>query len=732
MPNTPRIFQVAVAAPLYQSFDYLAPESGFDARPGVRVSVPFGRRQTVGVLLGTADTSDVPRARLKRVTAVLDEEPILSPGLQKLLIWAAGYYHHPLGEVLHAALPVLLRQDRPARAAGERIWRATEAGAQIALDELKRAPARRRVLEALRAVPALREPELESVSPRWRDAIKALAASGLVRPEYRDCLGVAPTARDVPPTLNAAQQTATATLAAAEGFRSFLLHGVTGSGKTEVYLHAIDRILAQGRQVLVLVPEIGLTPQLLARFRRRFAVPIATLHSGLTEPERLCAWLMARAGKAAIVIGTRSAVFAPFADLGLIVVDEEHDASFKQHEGFRYHARDVAVMRAASERIPIVLGSATPSLESLRRARAGDYTLLHLPDRTGTARMPEVRLLDMRRLKADQGLSHPLREAIAACLGRGEQVLLFLNRRGFAPVWMCHGCGWTAPCARCDARLTYHRRSDTLRCHHCGAEQAVVAQCPSCHGRELHALGEGTERVEVALEKYFPAARIERIDRDSTRRKGALESKLERVHSGAANLLVGTQMLSKGHDFPNVTLVGVLNADQGLYSADFRSGERLFQQILQVSGRAGRADKPGEVIIQTWHPEHPIFHALARHDFDGFASYALDERREARYPPYTYLALLRAEAVKPGLALAFLTEAHGYAHRLNEDTIEVMDPAPAPMERRAGRFRAQLLVQSTDRKRLHGFLDAWVVALVASAQAKRVRWSLDVDPIDLY
>ncbi len=687
----------------------------------------------IGVLIGTSNKSDVARGRLKRVAAVLDTQPLLPASLIKLLQWAAHYYHHPFGEVVHAAMPVLLRAGRPAIATGERIWRITPAGAQADLDQLTRAPAQRRVLEALRRAPGLRDQDFEAISRSWRQALKTLSARNFVIAEQLDCLATVSTPFETPHTLTDAQQRAADAISVADGYHCFLLHGVTGSGKTEVYLRAIQRALAQERQVLVLVPEIGLTPQLVARFRRRFAAPIAVLHSGLNEQERLCAWLMARSGDAAIVLGTRSAVFVPLANPGLIIVDEEHDASFKQHEGFRYHARDVAIMRASREGIPIVLGSATPALESLKHAREGHYTLLDLPQRTGSARMPEVRLLDMRRLKPDQGLSHPLRQAIAERLARAEQVLLFLNRRGFAPVWMCYACGWTAPCERCDARLSFHKRSGRLHCHHCSAEHALIEQCPSCHGSELHALGEGTERVEAALEKYFPDARIERIDRDSTRRKGSLEAKLERVQSGAANLLIGTQMLSKGHDFPNVTLVGVLNADHGLYNADFRSPERLFQQIMQVSGRAGRADKPGEVLIQTWHPEHPIFAALARHDFHGFADYALAERSATRYPPYSHLALLRAETAKPGLALSFLAEAHAAALKLNRDrTLEVMDPSPAPMERRAGRFRAQLLVQSLERKRLHLFLEAWVAQLIESKLAKRVRWSLDVDPVDLY
>ena len=508
---------------------------------------------------------------------------------------------------------------------------------------------------------------------------------------------------------------------------------MTGSGKTEVYLNVIQQVLAQGKQALVLVPEISLTPQLVGRFERRFSARIAVLHSGLNDQERLNAWLAAREGKAPIVLGTRSAVFTPLKDPGLIVVDEEHDASYKQQDGFRYSARDVAVMRAARGKIPIVLGSATPSLESLKQAREGAYTLLELPDRTGGAGMPDVRLLDMRRLKLSEGLSPPLREAIAARLAKGEQSILFLNRRGFAPVWMCFDCGWVAPCRRCDAQLTLHQKRQKLLCHHCGAEQEMALRCPSCRGENLHPLGEGTERVEGALRKFFPQARIERVDRDSTSRKGALEEKLRRVHEGEADILVGTQMLSKGHDFPNVTLVAILNADQGLYGTDFRSSERLFQLIMQVSGRAGRADKPGEVLIQTWHPGHPLFGALQRHDFHGFADFALTERRETGYPPFSHLTLLRAESPVNGAALKFLQEAHALALRLSPgENVNILEPLPAPMERRAGRYRAQLLVQSSSRAPLHAFLGQWVAELTEANFSKKVRWSLDVDPVDMY
>jgi primosomal protein N' (replication factor Y) len=476
-----------------------------------------------------------------------------------------------------------------------------------------------------------------------------------------------------------------------------------------------------------------LTPQFLARLRSRLRVPVALLHSALSDQERLVAWLKARSGDAAVVVGTRSAVFAPLPRLGVLVVDEEHDMSYKQQEGFRYHARDVAVMRARQQDIPIVLGSATPSLDSLKRVDDGRYVRLPLPDRAGSARLPVVRLLDLRHLPLNEGLSPPLLEQIAQRLRMGEQSLLFLNRRGYAPVYMCHACGWLAPCQRCDARLTLHKRTQRLRCHHCGGDYPLPQCCPHCGAIDLHALGAGTERVELALARSFPQARIVRVDRDSTRRKGALEETLRRVDAGEADVLVGTQMLSKGHDFPNVTLVGVLNADQRLYSVDFRAAEQLVQQVIQVSGRAGRGSKPGEVWIQTYHPDDPVFTALRSHNYPGFAEFALKERRQAQYPPYSYVALLRAESSQAQSALRFVRLAHTLARRCASDrTIEIADPVPAPMERRAGRYRAQLMVQARERRPLHIFLDRWLARLEQAPFGKRVRWSLDVDPTDMH
>ncbi len=756
MAASSRIYQVAVPTPLYRAFDYLAPSS---LPSGARVRVPFGRRELVGVVLGEVEKSELPQNRLKTIAQSLDAGPILPPSLLELLRWAADYYHHPLGEVIHTALPVRLRQGRPASISGVAVWTLTPEGKAVDLETLKRSPAQRHLLEVLAPAPeGLEAEQLAQASARWKTALKALRTKGWVSSHQRDSRPLSTADLQGSPELNPGQLSAVTAVTAGLGqFCAYLLHGVTGSGKTEVYLNVIQQVLAQGKQALVLVPEISLTPQLVSRFERRFRARIAVLHSGLNDQERLNAWLAAREGKAPIVLGTRSAIFTPLKNPGLIVVDEEHDASYKQQDGFRYSARDVAVMRAARGKIPIVLGSATPSLESLKKAREGAYTLLELPDRTGGAGMPDVRLLDMRRLKPSEGLSPPLREAIAARLVKGEQSILFLNRRGFAPVWMCFDCGWVAPCRRCDAQLTLHQtispgakldahnapaggapgmariKRQKLLCHHCGAEQEMALRCPSCRGENLHPLGEGTERVEGALQKFFPQARIERVDRDSTSRKGALEEKLRRVHEGEADILVGTQMLSKGHDFPNVTLVGILNADQGLYGTDFRSGERLFQLIMQVSGRAGRADKPGEVLIQTWHPGHPLFTALQRHDFRGFADFALTERRETGYPPFSHLALLRAESPVNGAALTFLQEARTLAMRLSPGKgVKILEPLPAPMERRAGRYRAQLLVQSSSRAPLHAFLGPWVTELAEAKFSKKVRWSLDVDPVDMY
>jgi primosomal protein N' (replication factor Y) len=731
MPKRKPIVQVAVPAPIRKAFDYLAPETTV---PGARVRVPFGRRELIGVVIGQSDASDIDQTRLKTVREVVDHDAVLPAGLLSLLQWVASYYHHPVGEVMQTALPVLLRRGHAASAVGDEKWVLTDAGKELDPSSLTRAPLQRRLIGTLRAADAaLGSHDLGEISRGWRNAMHQLEEKGWVASRREDCLAMPVTDLLSAPEMTAAQAAAvTAVSQNLDSFAAYLLYGITGSGKTEVYFQLVQQVLDSGRQALVLVPEIGLTPQLVDRFRQRFAVPIAVMHSGLSDNERLCAWVSARDGRAGIVLGTRSAVFSPIANLGLIIVDEEHDGSFKQQDGLRYHARDVAVMRASRDGVPIVLGSATPALETLRLANEGKYSLLELPERAQSASLPDVTLLDMQHLKSNDGLSRPLVQAIRERIERKEQSLLFLNRRGFSPVMMCYDCGWIAPCQRCDARMTLHKRSGRLRCHHCGAERPMPQACPECESENIHPIGEGTERVEQALERLFPEARIMRIDRDTTRRKGELEEKLESVRQGDVDILVGTQMMAKGHDFPSITLVGILNADQGIYGSDFRAPETMLQRVIQVSGRAGRADLRGEVLIQTWHPGHPVFKALKTHDYTSFAEQELQQRKAANYPPYCHFVLMRAEATAPGEALHFLQRVQALGRTMAPEGVELLSAVPSPMERRAGRYRAQLLVQSNERKALHGFLDQWLSAIEQEKQSKRVRWSLDVDPMDLF
>jgi primosomal protein N' (replication factor Y) len=729
------ILRMAVPSPLFRLFDYLPPHGWAGAlAPGMRMQVPFGRGRAVGVLVEVARSTDFDPAKLKRVQMVLDESPCLPDDILAMARWAADYYHHPLGEVLAGCLPVLLRRDQPMLPQGETVWRLTDAGRSAEPKEYARAPQQARALRFFAEYPeGATRAQLEAAYFSAH-ALSALLKKGWIERWVREPMPVAATsAMASTPELNPAQAEAVAAIRAARGrYLAFLLDGVTGSGKTEVYLQAIADCLAQGKQALVLVPEIGLTPQLVERFRQRLGHLPALLHSGLNDSERLQAWRAARAGGAPVVIGTRSAAWVPLARPGLFIVDEEHDPSLKQQEGFRYSARDLLVWRAHRDGVPIVLGSATPSLESLHNAQQGRYRHLSLPDRAGAASAPHLHLLDIRNQPLDEGLSPQLLAQMRTHLARDGQVLLFLNRRGFAPTLLCHACGWVAECRRCDAHLTLHQQHKHLRCHHCGSQQPIPRQCPQCGCADLRPLGTGTERIERALEHRFPAVPCVRIDRDSTRRKGRLEDLLAQAASGEARILLGTQMLAKGHHFPGVTLVGILEADQGLFSADFRAGERLAQQVIQVAGRAGRAERPGEVLIQTHHPDHPLLLQLVQAGYPAFARAALTERQAAGLPPFSNLALLRAEATDARAPEGFLAEARDTVDAKLVTGLEFWGPVPSPMERRAGRFRAQLLLVARDRKRLHTLLADWVPRLGALKSARKVRWSLDVDPIDLF
>ncbi len=726
--------RIAVPTPLRRAFDYLPGELATDGlAPGMRLRVPFGRTTQVGLLLALAAHSDARRPR--PVTACIDRRPLLPASLLALLRWASDYYAHPIGEVVFGALPSLLRQGEPAERRGVEHWRLTCRGAMQEPDRLTRAPRQAALLRLLAEHPeGLSASALNERQDNWRPGMRKLAEKDWVQREQRPALLLPESGpSDEAPALNAEQQAALDGLRTGLGrFGVGLLDGVTGSGKTEVYLGLIGEVLARGRQALVLVPEIGLTPQLLDRFRRRFPVPIAVLHSGLSDRERLDAWLAARDGEAAIVIGTRSAVFTPLARPGVIILDEEHDASFKQQEGFRYSARDVAVKRAQLEDVPVLLGSATPSLETLHNARQGRYAHLRLRERAGTARPPELAVLDVRKQPMSSGLSLALRNAMRRHLDASGQVLLFLNRRGYAPTLLCHDCGWVAQCRRCDAHMTLFAGQKRLRCHHCGSERPADPACPDCKSTALSPVGAGTERLEEALREHFPDTARVRIDRDTTRRKGALQALLDSVHSGEARILVGTQMLAKGHHFPEVTLVGLVDVDQGLFSADFRATERMAQLVTQVAGRAGRAERPGQVLIQTHHPDHPLLQLLLREGYAAFAQAALAERRQANLPPFSHLALLRAEAVDGDLPLRFLRHAREQAETLQVRGVQLLGPIPAPMERRAGRVRAQLLLQADRRADLHRLLGPWLQQLETDRLGRRVRWSIDVDPQEMF
>lgn len=724
------IAAVAIDTPLRRLFDYRLGSS--DAVAGQRVWVPFGRRRVPGVIVELKDHSDFPAERLRSIQAPIDTDATFDATLLELLRWSAEYYRHPVGEVIAAALPPALRHGAPLEVP-QVWWRLTDAGRAQAGD----LPARAHQLRAAVALLAARdEVETEAFAQAGvsREAVRKLEQRGFIeRHERVDRAPVADANRlsDGPP-LNEAQATAVERIRGSlGGFATWLLHGVTGSGKTEVYLHAIEAALARGEQALVLVPEIALTPQLIARFRDRFDTTFAVMHSGLNDGERLSAWRTARNGSARIVIGTRSAIFMPLARPGLIVIDEEHDASFKQQEGFRYSARDLGIVRAQRLHIPIVLGSATPSLESLARARRQPDTLLVLPHRAAQARPPTLSLVDLRKHADAQGIATPTLLAMRRHLDAGRQVLLFLNRRGYAPVLFCPGCGWSAHCLRCDANLTVHRHSTQLHCHHCGAQQDAIETCPSC-AAPVKPVGQGTERIEETLERVFPEVPLARIDRDSMRRKGELEATLRQVDRNEIRLLVGTQMLTKGHHFPNVTLVVVLNADQGLFSTDFRASERLAQTIVQVAGRAGRAEAPGEVLIQTEYPAHPLLTLLLQGGYDAFAAGALAEREQAGWPPYARIALLRAEATHAADPMKFLRMAAASARQHQIHGVKLLGPAPAPMERRAGRHRAQLLLHAASHGPLQRLMSAWIPQLEASPDARKVRWSIDVDPAELF
>ncbi|MFP4208095.1 MAG: primosomal protein N' [Wenzhouxiangella sp.] len=707
--------EVAVPVPLPQRFDYLPPSRGQQPTIGSRVLVPFGRRRMVGLVVGHGQA--VSAEGLKPIEQVLDCG-LIEPGLMQLALWTVRYYGCPPGELVNLLLPPALRRLKPFRTGPPARLALTEAGRSATVSG---APRQAQVLAWLAEQPLARDDLLaRGISG---GVLKALADKGWVEPAERGT----PLAAQPGPQLNPEQRAALAViLRARRRHETLLLAGVTGSGKTEVYLRAASAMLQRGRQVLMLIPEIGLTPQLIRRVEARLGITALVYHSGLSEGERLACWRSAASGQARVIVGTRSAVFLPLARPGLIVVDEEHDGSFKQQDGARYHGRDVAVMRAHLLDIPVVLGSATPSLESLANARSGRYRLLRIDRRAGSARPPRWSIADLRGQRGTLGSG--LLATMQRHLDDGGQVLLYRNRRGYAPVLICPACGWQADCRRCSAHLTLHQAARRLQCHHCGASERLPARCPDCGEPGLQGLGAGTERLEDELRQHFPGTPVLRVDRDSMARRDQFARLLDQVRQGDPCILVGTQMLAKGHHFPALTLAAVLDADQALFSADFRAPERLGQAVCQVAGRAGRGDKPGQFILQSRQPEHPLLELLCRTDYLAFAGRLLDERAAAGLPPAAALALLKAEAQQPERARAFLARA---AERLKDRGIAVQGPIPAILARRAGYWRFQLWLQAPARAGLLRELPAWIAGLYALPEARRVRWHLDMDPLEL-
>ena len=730
------VLRLAIASPLRRLFDYLPP-GGMSAaavkalQPGLRLKVPFGSRTVTGYLVKVCQDSELPESALKHAETILDDTPLVPATMLQLCDWAARYYQHPPGEVFAAAFPAALRQGKPHRPGGSPGWQLTTRGMGLPAGALSRSPRQAAALALLQGAPAVANDLFreQGISPA---VLRSLADKGLVERCTVAHRSTAPTSRPGLP-LNPEQADALAALLRArEGFSCHLLEGVTGSGKTEVYLQLIADCLARGRQALVLIPEIGLTPQTLERFRQRFDANIVTLHSGLGEAERYRAWEAARDGSAHIVIGTRSAIFTPLRKPGLLIVDEEHDGSYKQQDGFRYSARDVAVKRAQLEGCPVLLGSATPSLESLHNVGAGRYQLHRLRQRAGTSSLPTIRAIDVRRQELQAGLSSALLSAVDDALRAQQQVLLFLNRRGYAPTLQCHDCGWVAQCSACDARLTVHRRLGQLRCHHCGAGKPMPQRCPQCHGSSLITAGLGTEQTEEFLRGRFDRWPVFRVDSDSMQARHAMRDLVSLINRGEPGILLGTQMLTKGHHFPAVSLVAVIDADALLFSADFRGQERMAQLLTQVAGRAGRAEQPGEVLVQTHYPDHPALQAMLNVDYGDQARAILAERQTAGMPPAGQLVILRSDCSDVALGEEFLQTVRSQAEQALPPGARLIGPLPAPMQRRAGMYRCQLILLAPDRRAAQ-LAAGLLVARAESVPARRdLKWSIDVDPLDLY
>ncbi|WP_416306457.1 primosomal protein N' [Neptunicella sp. SCSIO 80796] len=722
------IADVAIGVPKRTLFEYLVGET----LPvvGARVLVPFGRRKLVGVVLGLKSDSNWPLEKLKPIEQVLDDQPVFSDNLLTMLKWASQYYQHPVGDVLQSALPVLLRNGKSSQMPPVLMWQCTVLGQQTDESELKRSPKQQQLLNQLQQQSMLDSELKQQFGSAIINALhkKQLIEKQQVIPELNNNWHTELQISAGPQPGIEQSLAITGITSQLEHFHPVLLEGVTGSGKTEVYLQAILPLLQQAKQVLILVPEIGLTPQTVQRFKQRFNAPVGLLHSNLTDNERLAVWRQAKQGQLAIVIGTRSAIFTPFKQLGMIIVDEEHDNSYKQQDGFRYHGRDLAVIRARQQNIPLVLGSATPSLESLHNALTKKYQHFQLHKRAGVSQIARQQIFDIKNQPLQYGIAKGMQDRMAAHLKQGNQVMVFINRRGYAPSLLCHHCGHVEMCHRCDKSYTLHKGLNKLQCHHCGDAKAIPARCSQCGSNQMISMGVGTEQLEQGLNQLFPAYKTLRIDSDNIRSKSRFHQMLDDINQGEYQILIGTQILAKGHHFPNVTLVLIVDVDGALFSMDYRAAENLSQLITQVAGRAGRAEQPGEMWLQSHHPDHPLLQDLLHNGYGHFARYALQERKLAQLPPFSFQALLRAEANSANKAHQFLQLAQQYFN--GADNVISMGPFPALMEKRQGRYRMQLLLQSPNRASLQKTLFQAIPQIELLPESSKVRWSVDVDPQD--
>lgn len=723
------ILQISIPCPLRQLFDYLSLPEINDWKIGMRVKINFANRQCIGIVLNKKESDDSEYIKsLKTIESKIDDSPLLTEELIETIIWMSRYYHHPIGECFQTALPKLLRSDKTAELKKEDVWFRTETHIEKKLSQKQRL-----CIDAIAKQPrGISNSQLKQNIGNVTSTLKTLESQHFISRKENAKLPVNQNDKAIQFSLNTEQERVVEKVwKHADTFESFLLEGITGSGKTEVYIELAERVIARKKQVLILIPEIGLTGQFVERFKKRLDATIVVLNSSVSAAERKQGWLLAKHGLADVIIGTRSAVFTPLARPGLILIDEEHDASYKQQDGLRYHARNIALIRAQKLNIPIMMGSATPSLESLFQVKNNKYQLLELTKRAGGASLPRVECIDSSQAHPDHGLSQRLLKKIEEHTRLGNQVILFINRRGFAPVLMCHECQWQAKCDHCDARMVVHQHRNILFCHHCGYIQRLVSECPQCQSSSLKSYGQGTEKIEQHLQILFPDVKVLRIDRDSTQRVNAFNDLVEEINEGEPRILVGTQMLAKGHDFHNVTLVGVLDADQGLYSADFRATENLAQLITQVTGRAGRGDKSGEVFIQSEQAENPFWKKLIQQGYKKTALALLNDREEMDVPPVSNWIMIRAESFEKEQGIAFLSMVSDCLFQAVSTEILIMGPVPAIMEKKAGRYRAQLLLSSATRKPLHQLLDRYLPEIEKHKLARKVRWSIDVDPVDI-